>query len=78
MLLTVAQASERLGVKPGLVYQLVATRRLRHCRIGRGRGVIRIPEDAIEEYLRSVTVEPCGALTPEKAVRRVKLRHLRL
>lgn len=79
-MLTVPQAAERLGVKPGLVRRLVAARRLRHARVGLGRGVIRIPEDAIEEYLRDVTVpvaeEGDGAGRPPN--RRVSLKHLRL
>jgi excisionase family DNA binding protein len=48
--LTVRQVAERLGVSPSCVYTLCAAGRIRHERHGLGRGVIRIPEDALEEY----------------------------
>jgi excisionase family DNA binding protein len=60
---SVCEAAEELGVSAGTVYGLCARRKIRHQRIGLGRGTIRIPEDAIEEYRSSVTVapEPAGA-----------------
>lgn len=71
MLLTVKEAAERLGISTALMYALVAARRIRHQRHGLRRGIIRIPEDALDEYKASVTV---GA---EKVVpERRKLRHL--
>jgi excisionase family DNA binding protein len=75
MLLTVKQSAGRLGVSPGLVYSLVAGRKLRFVRVGNGRGRIRIPEDAIEEYLSRATFAPQETKAP--AVR-VKLKHLKL
>ena len=79
-MLTVAQAAEKLGVKPGLIYSLCTGRRLRHVRLGNGRGVLRIPEEALEEYVRSVTVnaQTGTAPSPAPARRGVKLKHLRL
>lgn len=74
MLLDVKQAAGRLGVSPGLVYSLIAGRQLRHCRIGNGRGRIRIPEDAIAEYLARCTFA-AGEGPPEPVIPR--LRHLR-
>src|SRR5687768_13376909 len=59
-MLSVKQAAERLGISVALVYALCAQKRIRHERHGLGRGVIRIPEDAIEEYRRTVTVEPAA------------------
>lgn len=50
--LTVKQAAERLGISQSLVYGLVAAGKIRHERHGLGRGTIRIPEDALEEYRR--------------------------
>lgn len=41
-LLTVKQAAERLNVSPDCVYQMVEAGKLRHQRIGKGRGTIRI------------------------------------
>ena len=76
-MLTVKQAAERLGVSPGLVYSLIAGKRLRYVRIGNGRGIIRVPEDAIEEYLARQTFGP----EEPKAVevpRQKPLRHLGL
>jgi excisionase family DNA binding protein len=75
--LTVRQAAERLGISQSLVYSLIAGRKLRYCRVGNGRGRLRIPEDAIGEYLARCTFEteeerkPSSASTP-------KLKHLRL
>jgi excisionase family DNA binding protein len=53
---SVAEAAKELGVSAGTVYALCAGKKIRHERIGLGRGTIRIPEDALEEYRRSVTV----------------------
>jgi excisionase family DNA binding protein len=55
-LLTVAEAADTFHVSVGTVRALCKTRKLRHERPGLGRGVIRIPEDAIEEYRKSVTI----------------------
>lgn len=76
---SVHEAAELLSVSDATVYGLCSRRRLRHERIGLGRGVIRIPEDAIEDYRRSrtVEVETLGrAAMP--ATKAVKLQHLRL
>lgn len=57
-LLTVKEAAERLGLSVSLVYALCAAKKIRHERHGLRRGTIRIPEDAIDEYHRDVTVLP--------------------
>ena len=75
MILTVKDTASRLGVSPGLVYSLVAGRKLRFVRIGNGRGRIRIPEEAIGEYLARSTFAPQEQRAPSGPVR---LRHLRL
>ena len=54
---TVSQAAVELGLSVSLVYGLCQRRKIRHQRHGVGRGTIRIPEDALEEYRQSVTVE---------------------
>jgi len=74
---TVKAAAEYLGLSPSLVYGLCSRKRLRHERHGLGRGKILIPEDALEEYRRSITVgverdEPASM----PAVSRIKLKHL--
>ena len=56
--MNVREAAIRLGVSPALVYALCAARRLRHSRVGLGRGKIVISEEAIAEYLRGREVGP--------------------
>ncbi len=73
--MNVRDAAARLEVSPSLVYSLIASRKLRFCRVGNGRGRIRIPDDAVEEYLARCTF----AIREEKAAPVVpRLRHLRL
>lgn len=48
--LTVAQAATALGVSQRTIYDLTTSGKLRHSRIGRGRGTIRITRDALAEY----------------------------
>jgi excisionase family DNA binding protein len=61
-MLTVKQAAERLRVSVATVYQLCATRRLAHVRLGLGRGTIRIREDDLTAFLAGAAVR-----TPESA-----------
>ncbi len=77
-LLTVREAAEQLGVSPGLIYGLCARRRLRHERYGLGRGTIKIPDDAIDEFRRSVTVCDLDEGLPVRPRVPVKLKHLTL
>jgi excisionase family DNA binding protein len=77
MLLNVKQAAERMGVSAATVYLLCARRRLRHTRIGLGRGKIAIAEEAVDEYLKGREVGP-EAPKPTPAPRpRVRFEHLR-
>jgi excisionase family DNA binding protein len=75
-LLSVKEAAARLGVSPGIVYGLCARRLLRHERHVLGRGRIKIPEDSLDEYRRSVTVAVAASVPP--ATPGVKLKHLSL
>ena len=63
-ILTVREASLRLGVSAATVYGLCAACRLRHSRVGMGRGKIRIPEDAVDEYLKAREVGPRKPVPP--------------
>ena len=72
-LLSVKEAAAQLGISPALVYELCSVRKLRHERHGLGRGTIRIPEDALEEYRRGVTVVVVAATPPPRTR---KFRHL--
>ena len=74
-MLTVAEAARRLSISTGLVYSLVAARKIRFCRVGNGRGRIRIPADAIQEYLDRCTF---GIKEEKPPPERVRLKHLRL
>lgn len=76
--LSVREAAEQLGVSIGTVYGLCARRRLRHERIGLGRGTIRIPEEALEEYRQSVTVGVAGEKPQAPPPPQPKLKHLQL
>jgi excisionase family DNA binding protein len=71
---TVRQAAQRLEVSASTVYALVASGKLRCSRIGLGRGVIRITEDQLSDYLRGAEPSP----PPTAPVRPMKLKHLRL
>jgi excisionase family DNA binding protein len=70
--MTVRQAAAQLEVSPSLVYALVARGRIRHYRIGNGRGAIRIPDDAIGEFLKGAEVSPPPPRRPSG------FRHVRL
>jgi excisionase family DNA binding protein len=71
---SVAEAARELGVSRATVYGLCGRKRLRHERHGLGRGTIRIPEDALDEYRRSVTVGATAAAHQPPKVR--YFRHL--
>lgn len=78
ILLTVREAADRLGVSPGLIYGLCARRQLRHERYGLGRGTIKIPEDAIDEFRRSVSIGGTEDALSARPALSVKLKHLSL
>ena len=73
-MLSVKQAAERLGVSPALVYALCTKKRIRHERHGLGRGVIRIPDDALEEYRSGREVMAKEGSTESS----LHLRHIKL
>lgn len=56
ILLTVREAAEKLRLSEATVYALCAAKKLRHQRVGLGRGKLVIPVDAIAEYLAKGTV----------------------
>ncbi|WP_088255536.1 helix-turn-helix domain-containing protein [Fimbriiglobus ruber] len=59
--LTVKEAAPRLRLSEASVYALCAAKKLRHQRVGLGRGKIVIPPDAISEYLSKGTVKSAEA-----------------
>jgi excisionase family DNA binding protein len=71
-MLTVKAVAERLSVSEATVYSLIESGKLRHHRIGMGRGTIRVTEEFLQEFLDGTEV------TKASAPRQVKLKHLRL
>jgi excisionase family DNA binding protein len=67
VLLSVKQAAKLLSGSKATVYHLCSSGALRHTRIGAPgrRGVIRIPQDAIDEYLKGREVS--GGVRSEKS-----------
>jgi len=55
--LTVPEAARELRLSPASIYALCAAKKLRHQRVGLGRGKIVIPPDALIEYLARGTVK---------------------
>lgn len=58
--MTVKEAAEQLGISRSLVYVLCDAGKIRHERHGLGRGTIRIPPEALEEYRRAAEAKPEG------------------
>jgi excisionase family DNA binding protein len=54
-LLTVAQAAERLNTGERFIRRLIDERRIEFVRLGRK---VRIPEDALDDFVRDGTVQP--------------------
>jgi len=76
---TVKQAAQELLLSESLVYTLVAAGKIRHERHGMGRGVIRIPKEALDEYRQKCTKgEPSVAPVKPASVTRRKYEHLKL
>ena len=75
-LLSVSETAERLGISKALVYALCSRKKMRHERHGLGRGTIKIPEDAMEDYRKSVTVATEQRAAPPPPP--MKLKHLKV
>lgn len=71
---SVKSAAAELGVSVSLMYSLIAAKKVRHERFGLGRGTIRVPPKALDEYRRACSVGQPPPPAPRPAV---KLRHLR-
>ena len=77
-MLSVREAAKRLGISPALVYGLCARKRIRHERYGLGRGTIKIPEDALDEYRGRCTVGVEEESVPPPPKQKITLKHLQL
>jgi excisionase family DNA binding protein len=71
---TVKTAAKELGISSSLVYGLCAAGKIRHERHGLGRGTIRIPREALDEYRKHSTVSGADGV----AAPALKLKHLKL
>jgi excisionase family DNA binding protein len=74
---TVKGAAKELGVSPSLIYGLCAAGKIRHERHGLGRGVIRIPKEALDEYRQNCTRQ-APTVAPVAGVTRRTFEHLKL
>jgi excisionase family DNA binding protein len=78
-LLTIAEAADTLHLSSSTVRSLCQARKLRHERHGLGRGAIRIPPEAIDEYRAKVTVAAGqNTLLPLTIRKPIKLKNLSL
>jgi excisionase family DNA binding protein len=80
-MLTVKQASTRLSVSSSLIYSLCSRGALRHARFGigaRGRGAIRISEEALAEFENRCMVRPSITVVADSVARVPTLKHVKL
>ena len=75
--MTVREVAQRLEISVSLAYRLLASGKIRCNRHGIGRGVIRVSEDQLIEYLAS-SEGGHQRLPPRPAPPRPRLKHLRL
>jgi excisionase family DNA binding protein len=81
MQLKVKEAASRLGLSQSLVYELYRLGQIRHTRHGRlgKRGTIRVPKEAIPEYLERCQQGGSGAtpIAPRDPKDAPALKHIR-
>lgn len=77
-MLSIKQAAERLNVSEKTVRNLLQSGRLAFHRIGAGRGVIRIGEEALAAYLADCEVLANQPSPPRRRIAPHTLRHLKL
>ena len=74
---TVKEVANQLNVALTTVYALINAGQLKCYRIGNGRGVIRISESSLEEYLQTVETSRCANDSQHNGVTS-QLRHIKL
>lgn len=62
--LTVMEVANQLRTSTVTIYRLCEAGKIRHYRIGLGRGKVVIPADAVEDYLREAGSRPPVDSTP--------------
>ncbi len=75
--MTILEVARRLEVSASLAYRLISAGKLRCCRHGIGRGVIRVSEEQLASY-RSSVEHGRVADVPPMPRRRSGLKHLEL
>ncbi|QEH32120.1 Helix-turn-helix domain protein [Aquisphaera giovannonii] len=73
--MTVRDVATRLEISASLVYQLIDSGKLRCCRHGMGRGVIRVTEEQLAEYLEACATPQTNSEFVVRASHRPKLKH---
>lgn len=73
-MLSVKDAAVRLNVSTSTIYSLIKCGQLRSHRVGVGRGVIRVSEANISDYLQS----SASVIDRPPRHRRQSLKHIRL
>jgi excisionase family DNA binding protein len=74
----VKDVAARLDLSATTVYALIESGKIKHYRIGNGRGVVRIAEQHLADYLKSVESKPPGSSPPLVfPARPRRLKHLR-
>jgi excisionase family DNA binding protein len=73
--MTVKQAAARLEVSVATTYGLIASGKLRCYRIGNGRGVVRIADEHIAEFLQA-SAPAAKQLPSPPPPRQITLKHL--
>lgn len=76
-LLKVKEVAEALRVSPSLVYSLIESGRLPACRVGRGRGSVRVLHEDLLAYIEASRVQ-AGEAARVRPRRREKLKHIKL
>jgi len=74
---TVREVARSLEISVSLTYRLIESGKLRCSRHGMGRGMIRVSEDQLADYLSSAEQGGRPA-DPETVLPRSRLKHLRL
>ena len=77
-MLSVKDAAEQLNVSPSTIYALISTGKLSCHRVGAGRGVIRISETGIADYLADCANQVSGARSEPAHRPVIRLKHIKL
>lgn len=76
--MTVREVAKRLEVSTSLAYRLIESGKLPCSRHGLGRGVIRVSEEQLAEYLAGAERRESAPPEPAPVPPRQRLKHLRL